>query len=186
MKPPRSLIGLLMFEHRTIERVIKRLCALADEMDAGAPLDPLLVDKLVDFLVTYADHTHHGKEELILFRELGNKDMTAEDAAEMELLKEQHRFGRAQKLLLVDAKDRYCAGYGNARVELAQSARALGEMYPEHIKLEDAHFFRHAVEYFTPEEREALAAEAREYDRMLIHEKYAEAADELLGAEQGT
>lgn len=185
MKPPRSLIGLLMFEHRTIELVIARLCALADEMDAGAPLDPLLVDKLVDFLLTYADHTHHGKEEAILFRELGEKEMTAEDAAEMELLKEQHRFGRAQKLLIVEAKDRFCAGDDSARVELAKAARALGEMYPEHIKLEDAHFFRNAVGYFTPEEREALAAESREYDRMLIHEKYAGVAEELSGHPAG-
>jgi len=37
------------------------------------------VDVAVDFIVTYADRTHHGKEEDILFRDLQDKNLLEAD-----------------------------------------------------------------------------------------------------------
>lgn len=180
MQAPQSIIGLLMYEHRTIMKVVDRLCALADDLDAGRELDPDLVDVLVDFLVSYADECHHGKEERILFERLKDKQLAEEDAAEMRLLMEQHEFARAQKRAMASAKERFCAGDVDARKEMSRAARALGDMYPGHVALEDKHFFPAALAYLPKEERDELSALAREYDRMLIHLRYGRLADELL------
>ena len=37
-------------------------------------VDPVFIDTAVDFIHTYADRCHHGKEEDILFKALAAKD----------------------------------------------------------------------------------------------------------------
>jgi len=43
------------------------------EMKAGRKADTAFIDTAVDFIRTYADRCHHGKEEDIRFRELKKK-----------------------------------------------------------------------------------------------------------------
>ena len=62
MKPP----GPLMIEHRLIERMIKVLAGELEHMAARAVANPQLIQVAIDFFRTYADRTHHGKEEDIL------------------------------------------------------------------------------------------------------------------------
>jgi len=38
--------------------------------------NPLFIDIAVDFIRMYADRTHHGKEEDILFRDLEKKSLS--------------------------------------------------------------------------------------------------------------
>ena len=63
-------IGLLMKEHRLIERMVGLLVKELDRTKKVNDLNPVFIDSAVDFFRTYADRTHHGKEEDILFREL--------------------------------------------------------------------------------------------------------------------
>jgi hemerythrin-like domain-containing protein len=44
----------------------------------------MFVHIAVDFIRVFADQTHHGKEEDILFRELGKKPLTVKDRQIME------------------------------------------------------------------------------------------------------
>jgi hemerythrin-like domain-containing protein len=69
MKP----IGPLMIEHRLIERMVKLLAAELEKIKKMSYANISLVNVGVDFFRTYADRTHHGKEEEILFRELHKK-----------------------------------------------------------------------------------------------------------------
>ena len=62
-------IGLLMREHRRIERMVEGLRGERESVRRGV-VDPVFIDNAVDFFRTYADRTHHGKEEDILFRDL--------------------------------------------------------------------------------------------------------------------
>ena len=73
-------------------------------------LDPEFVEMAVDFIRTYADRCHHGKEEDILFRELGGKKLTDEHRRTMEELVEEHRWGRKTTVRLVEANERYIQG----------------------------------------------------------------------------
>ena len=72
-------IGPLMMEHRLIEKGIAVLRQEAERIAQGGKVDLLIIDTLVDFIRTYADRTHHGKEEDILFRYLAHKDLSEED-----------------------------------------------------------------------------------------------------------
>ena len=63
----------LMIEHRLIERMISLIKSTLVQIETTKEVDPLLVDTAVDFIRMYADRTHHGKEEDILFRELSKR-----------------------------------------------------------------------------------------------------------------
>lgn len=172
MIPPQSTIGILMNEHQLILRMIAVMRAKMDAVSHGAELDPMFIDTVVDFIRTYADHCHHGKEEDILFRDLANKPLSPEDAAAMQQLLDDHTWARAKTREVVVASKRYFAGEAAALAEVRDAAMALADFYPGHIEREDRSFFKNAMGYFTPEERDAMSADCREYDRLLIHEKY--------------
>ncbi|MGD9676204.1 MAG: hemerythrin domain-containing protein, partial [Candidatus Bipolaricaulia bacterium] len=68
--------GPLMIEHRLIERMIALVSHAVAGIQSSGEVDPLFVDLAVDFIRTYADRTHHGKEEDILFRNLDRKGLS--------------------------------------------------------------------------------------------------------------
>jgi hemerythrin-like domain-containing protein len=164
--------GPLMIEHRLIERrisVIKRVLA---QIESTEKVDPLFVDTAADFIRMYADRTHHGKEEDILFRDLSKRPLSAEDQRVMNELIEEHVFGRQTIKKLVEANASYRSGDESAVGEIAESLRTLVQFYPRHIEKEDKIFFPAARAYFTEEEDQAMLAEFWEFDRKMIHEKY--------------
>ena len=164
--------GPLMIEHRLIERMINQIQNVLKKIDANNEVDPLFIDTAVDFIRTYADRTHHGKEEDILFRDLSKRPLSAEDQRVMKELIEEHVFGRQTTKALVEANTRYRNGDTSALADITNKLQTLAEFYPKHIEKEDKVFFPASRAYFTDEEDQAMLAEFWEFDRKMIHEKY--------------
>jgi len=164
--------GPLMVEHRLIERMIALIKNAVMQIQSHGKVDPLFVDTAVDFMRIYADRTHHGKEEDILFRSLDKRPLSADDRRVMEELIQEHVFGRQTAKALAEAHTRYRKGDTAAVSEIAEKFRALAALYPRHIEKEDKVFFPAARAYFTDEEDRAMIAEFWEFDRKMIHEKY--------------
>lgn len=163
----------LMIEHRLIERmlaVVRRALVVAEQ---ARSIDPRFVDLAVDFVQMYADRTHHGKEEGILFKALEGKDLAAADRELMAELVREHVFGRETTRALVVANREYRAGDAAALAAVVAGLRTLVEFYPRHIAKEDKVFFPATRAYFTAEEEQKLLADFMAFDRQLIHEKYA-------------
>ena len=161
-----------MIEHRLIERmlaIVNREVGIAQER---GKLDPLFVDTVVDFIRTYADRTHHGKEEDILFRELAGKSMSPDDERMMQDLVEEHRFARKTVGELVQAEQEYLLGRRESLDTVLAKLRVLAGFYPEHIRKEDRIFFPNSEKYLTQDEQQAMLEEFWEFDRRMIHEKY--------------
>jgi hemerythrin-like domain-containing protein len=165
-------IGPLMIEHRLIERVIRIMKALVEEMEAGKRAVPDQVGTIIHFIKSYADRCHHGKEEEILFRELSRKPLSAEHKRIMDELIEDHRRGRELTLSLFNANQRYRGEDATALSEITRGFRSLIEFYPRHIEKEDRHFFIPVMSYFGPEEKEAMIRAGYESDSRLLHEEF--------------
>ncbi|EFK09987.1 hemerythrin HHE cation binding domain protein [delta proteobacterium NaphS2] len=162
----------LMIEHRLIERMIEIIKRMLHKVEIEKSVDPLLVDKTIDFIRIYADKTHHGKEENILFRALEKKDLSEKDQVLMEELISEHILGRETTKKLVEANDRYRNGNKSALSEIISNLGFLIDFYPTHIEKEDKVFFPSARKYFSEEEDQAMLEEFWEFDRQMIHEKY--------------
>jgi len=174
MKP----IGPMMWEHRLIEKMLQLFDGEIKNINDNKKVDTVFIDTAVDFIRTYADRTHHGKEEDILFRDLAKKELSSEHIRIMNELIDEHTYARKTVGKLVAAKERYLTGE-NTSQEVIGCLKELAQFYPQHIEKEDKHFFYPCMEYFTREEQNAMLLEFNEFDRKMIHEKYKKVVEGL-------
>jgi hemerythrin-like domain-containing protein len=170
-----------MWEHRLIEKMLASMMRHIDQVEKSKKVNPLIIDMAVDFVRTYADRTHHGKEEEILFRDSARKNLTPELKKIMQELLDEHIWGRKTTAALVAAKEKYLQGDKEELARIIDLARQLGNFYPKHIEKEDKHFFYPCQEYFNKDEQEKMLAEFWEFDRKMIHEKYNKIFEEYSG-----
>lgn len=172
-------IGPLMIEHRLIERLLTLMARefkrIQDNVAVDpefAFVDPVFIDTAVDFIHTYADRCHHGKEEDLLFKALAAKDLAPEYRQTMDDLIKEHAWAREATAGLLKAKEAYLLEKPGALDEFMEHLGKLVEFYPQHIEKEDRHFFIPCMAYFSDAEQADLLARMQEFDRQLIHEKY--------------
>ncbi|MEE8582472.1 MAG: hemerythrin domain-containing protein [Dehalococcoidales bacterium] len=168
MKP----IGPLMREHRLIERMVKQLEAELGRINASQRCEPSFIDIAVDFFRIYADRTHHGKEEDILFAALARKRLAKEHRETMEGLIADHVFARKTVGRLVAAKEKYVSGSTASMADITDCITELVKLYPRHIEKEDEHFFYPSMEYFNRREQDEMLDRFWEFDRTMVHTKY--------------
>lgn len=167
-----KFIAPLLIEHRLILRMVSLLEDQLADIDSGERADAGFISSAVDFLRTYADRTHHGKEEDILFKGLADKPLSEEHRRIMGELLEEHVSARANVRGLSEANKRYSNGEKQALGEMRSFLEALVSLYPKHIEKEDRQFFIPAMDYFTESEQELMLKEFFEFDKTMIHEKY--------------
>ncbi|MBN1595942.1 hemerythrin domain-containing protein [candidate division FCPU426 bacterium] len=165
-------IGLLMIEHRLIERMVKLMRSEAVRIEQDKEPDMAFVRTAVDFIRFYADRCHHGKEEDILFKALELKPLSKEHKRIMTELIQEHAWGRETLARLEQAGKDFASGNQDALDELRATMKELAEFYPQHIIKEDKHFFIPIMQYFNQAEQDAMLAEEYGFDRKMIHEKY--------------
>ena len=133
-------IGPLMIEHRLIERLLNLMARefkrIKDNMEVDpefAFVDPVFIDTAVDFIRTYADRCHHGKEEDLLFKALAAKALSPEHRQTMEELIRDHAWAREATASLVKAKDAYLLEKPGALDDLMEHhGKAGGVLPPAH------------------------------------------------------
>ena len=168
MKP----IGPLMIEHRLIERMVTLLGGALETMKKKMEVNTDLINVGVDFFRTYADRTHHGKEEEIFFRDLSMKELSAEARKMMERLIQEHIWARQAVMKLAAANTRYVRGDRDALKDATYELEKLVKFYPIHIEKEDKEFFLPVMKYFSVQEQNAMLEEFWKFDQSMIHEKY--------------
>ncbi len=176
MKP----IGMLMWEHRLIEQVIGLFPREIAKIGKSKRVDTVFIQVAVDFIRTYADLTHHGKEEDILFRILESHGLSPELHKIMEGLINDHVYARNLVKGLVEANEKYISGENTLSV-IVNRLQYLADFYPAHIEKEDKHFFHQSMRYLDASEQEEMLGEFKDFDRRMIHEKYKEVVERLAG-----
>lgn len=171
--------GALMIEHRLIEKILPVIANRMSGSVKGQGMDPVFVDAVVDFFRIYADRTHHGKEEDILFIAIRKKKLTEELLKSMEELINDHIYARKIVGAVVEANNKFRAGDKNALEDIIKNLKILAGFYPGHIEKEDKVFFPEVMKYFDKQEQEAMLNDFWEFDRKMIHEKYQKVIDSL-------
>ncbi len=165
-------IGPLMIEHRLIERAIVQMRTEIDRAKAQRRFDVNFIDSWVDFIRTYADRVHHGKEEQILFHDLASRRISPALNEMMNGLIEDHVKARRLVAELVLARKRYAGGDPASFDQLMVLCGELVDFYPAHIRKEDKEFFIPVMDYLTKEEKDGMLRRFQEFDEGVIHEHY--------------
>ena len=178
-KPGILPIDHLMKEHRLIERFIRLLKKETDRMVETEEVDSNFIVTAVDFLRTYADSCHHGKDEGILFKALSEKRLSDDDNRMMRELIAEHVYARKKVNNLEKAKESFVKGEVGSIKDTLQLVIDLIEFYPMHINKEDKQFFYSSTEYFSQQEQKEMLEEFWEFDRNLVHAKYQQITERM-------
>jgi len=163
--------GQLMIEHRLIERCLAFAAEAAQGMTESR-FDPILVDTIVDFIKTYADRTHHGKEEDILFNKLSGMQIAGDDREVMNELIDEHKRAREKVRKIVELNEQFRTGNRKVVPEIREIILWLADFYPVHIRKEDKDFFPKSEKYLSEEALNVMLESFSNFDRKMIHEKY--------------
>ncbi len=165
--------GPLMSEHRVIERMITVAGKEKDKIKKEKKINPDFINKFADFLKTYADKCHHGKEENILFAELSKRNISEEHEKIMDELLDEHEFGRKRVKELLKAKE------DDDVEKVVEKMNDLIELYPQHISKEDNDFFIPCMNYFSEDEQDEMTNNFWKFDREMIHNVYKKVVSDL-------
>lgn len=159
-----KLIGYLMEEHRIIEKTLSMFEFEIKRISEENHIDPISMYISIDFIRTYVDLAHQGKEEGILFRELLKKDLLPEHVKIMNELIEEHKYARSILANWMNPN--------NTPQEIISHIKEVAQFYPQHIKKENEHFYYAIQDYFGAEEHDKMIREFTEYDKNILHWKY--------------
>ncbi len=163
----------LRHEHQVILRALSILERAGERLGAGLSVDEAALQDLVQFLRTFADKCHHGKEEHQLFPMLRDKGV----GATLAVFLEDHEEGRRYLGTL--------AGSGPSAERAAAGRRYVG-LLRDHIQREDEVLFPMADDVLSLEDHAVLARRYEEVERDVVgvgvHERLLATLDKLEAA----
>lgn len=159
MKPA---IKELMDDHQTILRMLRALNGMCLRLGEGkaVPADDLAA--ALDFIKTFADHAHHGKEEDLLFPAMEEAGFPR-DGGPIAVMLMEHAQGRAYVQSLSAALERVRAGDAAAFKDAARAASGYSALLSAHIGKEDNILYPMAMEALPAPRWDVLK---KEFDRV--------------------
>lgn len=168
--------GILMAEHRVIEKALACLAKMADEFEEKNAVETGVAGEVIEFLRTFADRCHHGKEEMNLFPAMEGRGLPV-DVGPTAVMRSEHVMGRGFIREMAEAVDR------GSSLAFVAAARRYVELLTEHILKEDQVLFPMADKMIPQEEQERLlAAFERVEERDIgpgVHDRMLGIADRL-------
>ena len=162
-------------EHEGIKIAIAVLDRLASDLKAGKMEVVDDAEQLIDFLKTFADRCHHGKEEDLLFPAMEKAGFPREGGPIGVMLAE-HKQGRDYIRIMNDSLPGLHEGDAKAISEFADAAHGYASLLSSHIEKENDVLFVMAEKSLPSAEHERLVEgfECMEQERIGpgVHERY--------------
>ncbi|MGE5626653.1 MAG: hemerythrin domain-containing protein [Solirubrobacterales bacterium] len=130
-------IVLMIEEHKNIKRMLQVVRKACFGIMQGKEIDYADFENIIDFIRSYADKNHHGKEEKILFNKMVDEiGGAAEKLVKFGMLVE-HDFGRLYIKELEEALAKVKAGDNEAKLDVIANAISYTHLLTRHIDKED-------------------------------------------------
>jgi len=175
MKPTE----ILKEEHQAISLTLQIMNRLADDLEAGKGVNEQHLDQILDFIRTFADRCHHGKEEDLLFVAMEQAGVPREGGP-IGVMLQEHQLGRQYVRGLADALAAYRAGDRSAAAGIVKNARGYTGLLSQHIYKEDNILYPMADNCLSDEKQANLLAEFERVEQERIGPGRHEAFHALL------
>jgi hemerythrin-like domain-containing protein len=171
-------IDVLMNEHRLIETVLDAIEERVASLGGGGRFPQAFFAQALDFLASFADGTHHYKEEQALFPALVAKGLPREGGPIGCMLAE-HVTGREHISAIRSLLPEAAAGDETATQELARHAMEYVGLLRAHIRKEDQVLFQMALNLLSEQEFERIAMRFRSPGDVRLMPEFTKAYTEL-------
>lgn len=168
-------------EHRTIEKILRVIGVLVDELTENRDIDDDILRDLCQFLRVHGHQCHHGKEESYLFPML-ERHGVPEEGCPLGALRHEHERSRVLTQKLVQASAEYAANRHDGSSALSEVLRNIAQFYPAHIWKEEYLLFPMARKVLSEEDDQRLLKEFKSVESDIYsyaHESYEQLATEL-------
>jgi hemerythrin-like domain-containing protein len=125
-------VEILTHEHRMIERALRALRGVCQKLESGTSIPVEVPAQLVEFIQTFADRCHHGKEEKHLFPELEARGVPR-DGGPIGVMLYEHEMGRGFVREMADAAAAYARGESEAAARFVRAAHSYMDLLAQHI-----------------------------------------------------
>jgi hemerythrin-like domain-containing protein len=132
MKPTEDL----MHEHKAIIVMLSIMSKIAENIRNQKKPDPEEIEKIIDFLKTFADKCHHGKEETVLFPALVEAGMSNQSGPVAVMLHE-HDLGRGFIKNMASSIEAMKTGDISALNQIAKAMEDYVFLLQNHIQKEE-------------------------------------------------
>jgi hemerythrin-like domain-containing protein/uncharacterized protein (DUF2249 family) len=149
--PPTQV---LMEEHTLILQALDALERKIAQVESGAPADRAYFEKAVEFLRTFADKCHHGKEEHLLFKTMVERGFPRE-AGPIAVMLHEHDIGRAFVRGIAEAAASPAVDRAAVR-RIIENGRGFIQLLRAHIDKENTILFPMADNVLSPEDQAYL------------------------------
>lgn len=178
MKPTEQLKE----EHEAIRIALSILSNASKKLEAGETVNQEDLGRILEFIKTFADTCHHGKEEDLLFVAMENVGIPR-DRGPIAVMLREHEMGRSYVRNMREAVEKYKAGGSSYSSQFIENAEKYIELLTQHIDKEDNILYPMADMQLPEEEQHELIEEFEklEPERMGIgrHEELHELLNHL-------
>ena len=158
---------ILRDEHDVILRGLELLESCSARLTDGQTVSPDTLDSLIEFFRLYADKTHHGKEEALLFPAMVAKGFSYESGP-IHCMMADHEQNRTLTRAMTVAIAEMRTGDTRAAMRFAEAADRYVYGLREHIQKENLVWFNMAEQAIPKMEEPALMAKFTEVDEKEI------------------
>jgi hemerythrin-like domain-containing protein len=172
----------LEHEHRIIQQVVGGMAVIIEKLESGKEIDPAVLTDLSEFMETFGDKCHHGKEEDYLFTLLEKKGVPV-SGCPLAVLLHEHEKGRGLMADLKLTSETYVRTPHAGKEALIGTLRRLIELYPAHIWKEDYLLFPMTNKLLSESEQEELRAQFEQHDSEIgidVHHGFEQLAGRIL------
>lgn len=137
-------IKIMVEEHENIRRMLKVIRKLCYSVMTNSDLDIADLPRIIDFVRTYADKHHHGKEEDILFETMNKEIEKLAKSGAITGMYIEHDMGRLYMGNLEKAINRFKSGDDESRLDIIANAISYTDLLDRHIEKENTVMYRFA------------------------------------------
>lgn len=162
----------LIEEHSGIMLMLSIMRKVSERLSSGEVVEKEDLNKILEFLTSFADKCHHGKEEDMLFPELfkspSNQGLVAE-------LIDEHTTAREYIKSIAEAMENYATGNSEAAT-IAENMENYIQLLTEHVRKENNELFPVAKKELSEETQTQMVEQFEKFEHDVIgegkHEEY--------------
>jgi Uncharacterized conserved protein len=175
MKPTEDL----MKDHQAIENMLEIIAKIEENVKIKGHSDLDEIDEIVDFLRTFADNFHHGKEEKIYFPELIEAGMSSVNSPVAVMLFE-HEVGRGHVRDIASSIEAIRSGDISATEKMVAAMQGYVNLMISHIQKENNVLFPLGNKMLPPAKQEVLTKHIHVMEENVMGEELQKKYRELL------
>jgi len=164
-------------DHRTIESVLNILERMCELLDEGVKVDPAHFEQVLEFIKVFADKSHHGKEEALLFPALEELGFS-KDQGPLSVMLMDHAAGRRHVQELTAAVERYRTTKESSGIP--KPARNYIFLLRDHIEKEDLVLFPMAAARLSEARQKAMLVEFNRLVEVILGDGKGEEFQEMI------